>query len=54
MLVFEVATSKTNINKRSHYFAVRKVEWWNLIPLSMRECNSDKLVFNYFMKQSNR
>jgi hypothetical protein len=21
--------------------------WWNLIPLSMRECNSDKLFLNY-------
>jgi hypothetical protein len=42
---------KTNINKRSHYFAVRTIEWWNLIPLCMRECNSDKLFLDYLRKQ---
>jgi hypothetical protein len=46
-----LTTPKTNINKRSHYFAVRTIEWWNLIPLSMRECNSDKLFLDYLRKQ---
>jgi hypothetical protein len=30
---------------------VRTIEWWNLIPLSMRECNSDKLFLDYLRKQ---
>jgi hypothetical protein len=40
-----IATPKTNINKRSHYFEVRSIEWWNVIPLNIRECSHGNVFF---------